>query len=170
VGVPLFYALISQTALAGRVIHHGTAFLAAHAVSWNVRHGDFVSSSTLTFMRASQPFHEFGHDLQCKVCLGKRRWIIGASASVWWRTGRRASHRWLPMADGDETIMPQRAAETLVNIAHFRNFHELNRSMLRPRWPASSRAARYSPWLLRPILRRVRQRAPAMYALLGFRR
>jgi hypothetical protein len=56
------YTLISQKALAGGVIHHDTAFLADHAVGGHFRHGDFVFSSTLTFMRPRQPFHEFGHD------------------------------------------------------------------------------------------------------------
>jgi hypothetical protein len=56
------YALISQKALAVRVIHDDTALLAAHAAGGIFRHGDFVFSSTLTFVRPGQPFHKFGHD------------------------------------------------------------------------------------------------------------
>ena len=61
VGEPLLYALISQKALAGRVIHHDTAFLAAYAVSGSVRHRHFVFGAAGAPVRANQPFHEFGH-------------------------------------------------------------------------------------------------------------
>jgi hypothetical protein len=58
---PLLYTLISQKALADRVIHHDTAFLAAYAVSGSFRHRNFIFGAAGTHVRASQPFHEFGH-------------------------------------------------------------------------------------------------------------
>jgi hypothetical protein len=36
------------------------------------------------------------------------------------------------MAGGDPVSLPQRAAETVVNIAHSRKFRDLNRKWLRP--------------------------------------
>jgi hypothetical protein len=70
------------------VVHYSSAFLAAHAIGGSFRHGDFVFGSAGALMRSGQPFHEFGHDLQCKVCLGKR---AGSSA----RTVGAEAH-WTP--------------------------------------------------------------------------
>jgi hypothetical protein len=56
------YALVGQKALVSRVVHHGTAFLAAHAVGGSFCHGDFVFGTASAFMRSGQPLHEFGHE------------------------------------------------------------------------------------------------------------
>ena len=74
------------------MVHYSSAFLAAHAVGGSFRHADFVFGSAGALMRSGQPFHEFGHDLQCKVCLGKRRWIISAGRQ---RGGTLDAARWL---------------------------------------------------------------------------
>jgi hypothetical protein len=49
-------------------------------------------------------------------CIGRERYLT-------------LSHRWLPMAGGDEWILPPHTADEVVNIAHSRKINELNQSV-----------------------------------------
>jgi hypothetical protein len=55
------HALVSQKALVGLAIHHGTAFLTDRVFSGRFGHGDVVFRSAVAFMSSGEPFYEFGH-------------------------------------------------------------------------------------------------------------